>query len=166
MSSMRRWSVKHAKGLIRVYDVLEDAALNHMPESWLDGPLFPVEKKLKSALVESQSCGQCILSYTGMSCPMNCPKKLRNGPCGGVRADGTCELDPEMDCVWVRAWEGNKTLDASEPPIQVIQPPVDHRLLGTSAWSHEQRRRRAEQAQQAQQGSHAGHLAPTSADTA
>nr|WP_245947992.1 methylenetetrahydrofolate reductase C-terminal domain-containing protein [Halomonas montanilacus] len=28
-------------------------------------------------------CGQCILSSTGMSCPMNCPKSLRNGPCGG-----------------------------------------------------------------------------------
>ena len=41
-----------------------------------------------------------------MSCPMNCPKNLRNGPCGGVRENGHCEVKPEMKCVWVQAWEG------------------------------------------------------------
>ena len=26
---------------------------------------------------------------------MNCPKTLRNGPCGGVRQNGGCEIKPE-----------------------------------------------------------------------
>jgi hypothetical protein len=72
---------------------------------------------------------------------MNCPKKMRNGPCGGVRRDGKCEVDPEMNCVWVLAWEGNKRFGTGDYPIQLLQPPVDHRLLGTSAWLREVRRK-------------------------
>ena len=45
------------------------------------------------------------LHSTGMTCPMTCPKNLRNGPCGGVRANGHCEVIPAMRCVWVEAWE-------------------------------------------------------------
>ena len=55
-------------------------------------------------------CGQCVLSSTGMSCPMNCPKTLRNGPCGGVRANGHCEVKPEMRCVWVEAYRGSERI--------------------------------------------------------
>jgi hypothetical protein len=76
-----------------------------------------------------------------MACPMNCPKSLRNGPCGGVRANGKCEVDPEMECVWVLAWEGNKRLGEQNYPIQVVQPPVDNRLRNTSAWLREVRKR-------------------------
>ena len=36
---------------------------------------------------------------------MTCPKTLRNGPCGGVRADGGCEVKPEMRCVWLKGYE-------------------------------------------------------------
>jgi methylenetetrahydrofolate reductase (NADPH) len=55
-------------------------------------------------------CGQCVLSATGMACPMNCPKEMRNGPCGGVRADGRCEVRPDMRCVWVEATAGTKRI--------------------------------------------------------
>jgi hypothetical protein len=65
---------------------------------------------------------------------MNCPKKLRNGPCGGVRANGSCEVRPEMKCVWVLAWEGNKRFRENGYPIQAVQPAVDNRLVGKSAW--------------------------------
>jgi len=41
---------------------------------------------------------------------MNCPKNIRNGPCGGVRLDGHCEVKPEMMCVWVRAFESSQRL--------------------------------------------------------
>jgi hypothetical protein len=74
---------------------------------------------------------------------MNCPKKMRNGPCGGVRADGGCEVKPDMACVWVLAWEGNKRLKRDDQPIQVVQPPVDHRLIGHSAWLRELRLKKA-----------------------
>ena len=68
-----------------------------------------------------------------MTCPMNCPKTLRNGPCGGVRPDGSCEVKPEMRCVWVKAVErAPKTPWAHE--INDLRPPVDNRLWGTSSW--------------------------------
>ena len=58
-------------------------------------------------MFDCRMCGDCVLSKTGMSCPMNCPKALRNGPCGGVRANGNCEVYPEMRCVWAEAYEGS-----------------------------------------------------------
>ena len=47
--------------------------------------LIGSEEVLKGYAFNCQMCGQCILHSTGMTCPMNCPKNLRNGPCGGVR---------------------------------------------------------------------------------
>ena len=60
-----------------------------------------VERATKEAIWDCRMCGQCILHSTGLSCPMRCPKNLRNGPCGGVLQDGICEVVPEMRCVWV-----------------------------------------------------------------
>jgi hypothetical protein len=74
--------------------------------------LRPIERAAKGFMFDCHSCGQCVLSATGMACPMNCPKQMRNGPCGGVRADGTCEVDPQMRCVWVEATEGTKRIAA------------------------------------------------------
>jgi Methylene-tetrahydrofolate reductase C terminal len=66
-------------------------------------------------------------------CPMTCPKNLRNGPCGGVRANGHCEVKPEMKCVWVAAWEGAQAMGGGMAILDV-QRPVDHSLKGTSSW--------------------------------
>jgi Methylene-tetrahydrofolate reductase C terminal len=81
-------------------------------------------------------CGQCALGATGMSCPMNCPKSLRNGPCGGVRANGMCEVKPEMRCVWVEAWEGSRRMAGGDAILEP-KPPIDHQLKGSSAWLRE-----------------------------
>src|SRR4051794_12221552 len=37
------------------------------------------EEIVKGYAFNCQMCGQCILHSTGMTCPMNCPKNLRNG---------------------------------------------------------------------------------------
>ncbi len=70
------------------------------------------EKFFKGYIFNCQMCGQCILHSTGMTCPMTCPKNLRNGPCGGVRTDGHCEVIPARPCVWVQAWERSRDMGA------------------------------------------------------
>jgi len=79
-------------------------------------------------------CGQCALSSTGMSCSMNCPKNLRNGPCGGVRDDGNCEVLPEMKCVWHEAFAGAQRIPGGIEKLRTVQLPVDRRLVGKSSW--------------------------------
>ncbi len=95
--------------------------------------LHPVETALKRPLFDCRSCGQCVLHYTGMTCPMTCPKQIRNGPCGGVRLDGHCEVYPERRCVWVQALErGLRTPYAGEAAR--MNPPVDWQLEGKASW--------------------------------
>lgn len=63
---------------------------------------------------------------------MNCPKTLRNGPCGGVRANGNCEIKPDMACVWVKAWEGSTRMANNN--VHVVQFAVNNQLKGRSSW--------------------------------
>ena len=79
--------------------------------------IYQSEKWLKEKMFGCQTCGQCILSHTSLICPMNCPKGLRNGPCGGT-LDGKCEVIPEIDCVWTRieTKKKNKTFGIHLPP--------------------------------------------------
>ena len=47
------------------------------------------------------ACGDCVLGETFGLCPVaRCAKSLMNGPCGGTRKDGKCEVDENTDCVW------------------------------------------------------------------
>jgi hypothetical protein len=92
------------------------------------------ERLSKGAVFDCRMCGQCILHSTGMTCPMTCPKTMRNGPCGGVRPNGHCEVLPDMPCVWLQAWERSKEMAGYGEDILFLQPPTNHRLKGTSAW--------------------------------
>jgi len=96
--------------------------------------ILPVEDIGKQLLFDCQLCGQCILHYTGMTCPMTCPKNIRNGPCGGVRINGHCEVKPEMKCVWVDAYERSLRMPIWGGEILTEQPPVNWQLKGTSSW--------------------------------
>ena len=140
MYAVRRWSVRHARGLEIFYDAFEWVVVALHP-LWkrigyerLEAPFAFLERVVKGFLFDCQMCGQCALSSTGMSCSMNCPKNLRNGPCGGVREGGFCEVKPEMRCVWVEAFEGSQRMKEGRELIKVVQLSVDRRLQGRSSW--------------------------------
>jgi hypothetical protein len=93
----------------------------------------PFEAIGKKLIFGCKMCGQCTLHETGMTCPMGCPKTLRNGPCGGVRANGHCEVTPEMMCVWIKAERRSRWLPW-RGSILKVQPSLDWSLKGSSAW--------------------------------
>jgi hypothetical protein len=140
MYSVRRWSVRHAGAMEQFYQVFErvvvalDPLWRRIGYERLEKPVAALERVVKGFLFDCQMCGQCALSSTGMSCSMNCPKSLRNGPCGGVRANGNCEVKPEMRCVWVEAYEGSQRMREGQAAIRVVQIAVDRRLEGRSSW--------------------------------
>ncbi len=137
MHSLRHWSVRHALALKRVYDACAWVAPYLRRPLRLIGPntservLRLIERACKSLLFDCHMCGQCVLSSTGMACPSNCAKQMRNGPCGGVRADGTCEARPAMRCIWVEAVDGRKRIGEGDT---AILEPIDHRLWQHSSW--------------------------------
>lgn len=137
--SIRLWAVRHSRFLEWFYKKFADAFLMLHPFwNWIgytraEGTVTFVEKRVKGLMFDCRMCGQCVLSSTGMSCPMNCPKQLRNGPCGGVRANGNCEVEPDMPCVWVQAWKGSQQM-RDNTAILNVQKPVDQSLRETSSW--------------------------------
>ena len=139
MYSVRLFSVRRSRYMEVFYGKFENALVKLAPllkrigYDRLEKPVAALERSVKGLLFDCQMCGQCALSATGMSCSMNCPKNLRNGPCGGVRANGHCEVKPEMKCVWVQAWEGSQRMQAGMAILEV-QKPVDNRLKGHSSW--------------------------------
>ena len=150
MYSVRLWSVRHARGLNAFYRGFE-AVLVALNPLWkllgyqrLERPVAAVERSVKGLLFDCKMCGQCVLSSTGMSCPMNCPKNLRNGPCGGVRANGHCEVRPEMRCVWVQAVAGSNRIPGGLEALGKVQPAIDRRLQGRSSWLRVARERTGE----------------------
>ncbi|MBI5528546.1 MAG: methylenetetrahydrofolate reductase C-terminal domain-containing protein [Deltaproteobacteria bacterium] len=75
-------------------------------------PALPVLPALNTAFVgfdkgvgwyeeNCRTCGDCVLGETGGICPVTrCAKSLFNGPCGGTRSEGTCEVDKTVPCAW------------------------------------------------------------------
>jgi Methylene-tetrahydrofolate reductase C terminal len=95
-------------------------------------PPVPAHPRLGTRLAY-RMCGQCALPVTGYVCPMGCPKELRNGPCGGVGADGSCEVYPALRCVWVEAYERTAG-QGRAADLCLLHRPVDHRRWGESSW--------------------------------
>lgn len=60
----------------------------------------------KEFIEECRQCGECLLGQYAGICPLTrCAKGLLNGPCGGVREDGKCEVDPDKNCGWIMIYE-------------------------------------------------------------
>ena len=137
--SIKYWSVRHSKALEGLYGFFEKTLLLSAPllkaigHERLEKPFAAVERSVKGVMFDCRMCGACALSSTGMSCSMNCPKQLRNGPCGGVRANGNCEVIADMPCVWVKAWEGSRQMTEGDKILDV-QRPVDNSIKETSTW--------------------------------
>lgn len=137
--TIRLWAVRNSRFFEWFYNHFANLFLklhpfwNFVGYKRAERPVKFVEKYVKGFLFDCRMCGQCALSSTGMSCPMNCPKQLRNGPCGGVRENGNCEVEPDMPCVWVQAWAGSRNM-AGGDKILDVQKPVDNALQQTSSW--------------------------------
>lgn len=90
----------------------------------------------RKATLGCVGCGDCIqehVNYAG--CTMRwCYKELRNGPCGGSRVDGSCEVHPELPCIWNLVYHA--TLAAGDNPkkfAHTLVPPRDWCLDKTNA---------------------------------
>ena len=139
MYALRRLAVRHSRFFESLYLAFErvivalDPVFRRIGYERLEAPFAATEKAIKGLLFDCKMCGQCVLSSTGMSCPMNCPKNLRNGPCSGVRQGGFCEVIPAVKCVWIDALDGAARMKYGIDKFAVVQPPVDQSLRGSSA---------------------------------
>ncbi len=139
MRALRHWSVRHARTLERFYGLFGwlmtvcAPVFRKLGFARVERALIPFERGVKGLMFDCRMCGVCLLSKNGMACPMNCPKSVRNGPCGGVRADGSCEVEPDMECVWVEGWRGMQRMSAGAlSPLP--NAPANVRFSGSSSW--------------------------------
>jgi len=108
-----------------------------MAEMFEDKPVLPAVNTTFIGMPEKEglwvemcgACGDCFLDRTGGICPIvRCAKGLLNGPCGGTRRGGKCEIDPEKDCAWVliyRRLEKQGRLDL----MRNYYPPKNYRAV-------------------------------------
>lgn len=95
--------------------------------------LLFVEDIVKVPLFGCQHCGECILSSTAFICSQNCPKRMRNGPCGGTGDDGSCEVYRERKCVWYRIYYRSRLLNRISL-LYKLNKIHNNVLEGTSSW--------------------------------
>ncbi|OQY24732.1 MAG: hypothetical protein DRJ03_04460 [Chloroflexi bacterium] len=134
------WIQNYPKGLERLYKFAErvflglDGLWSGLGYDMSEKLIKPAEDLFKTVVFECNECGQCVLHYTGMTCPMNCPKQLRNGPCGGTRVNGHCEVEEDMECVWLNAFERSVKMPLYGEEIVNIEPIHNWIREGESAW--------------------------------
>jgi hypothetical protein len=93
---------------------------------------YSIERRLKELLFGCSMCGQCVLRSVALTCPMQCPKQMRNGPCGGSM-DGHCEVYPEKPCVWAMIQRRAGRFAWTRRKLRDILPAPDWSLYGTAA---------------------------------
>lgn len=117
-----------------VYNFLGTFVRWLVPGGYTERIFINLELITKGPVFDCRMCGQCVLHDTGMTCPMTCPKDIRNGPCGGVLLNGNCEILPDMPCVWVQAWQRSNQMVDFKGNFMQIRPPLNNQLQGKSAW--------------------------------
>ncbi len=95
--------------------------------------LAKIEIAVKSPLFGCRMCGNCLLQETAFICPMECPKGLRNGPCGGSTPE-KCYVDESRPCIWYKIFDRSFKLGREALLLEVL-PPLDWEKTGTDAWS-------------------------------
>jgi methylenetetrahydrofolate reductase (NADPH) len=91
-----------------------------------------IEITIKGPLFGCRMCGNCLLQETAFICPMECPKGLRNGPCGGSTPE-YCYVDKTRPCVWYKIYERSYKMGRQEMLMEVL-PPLDWEKVGTETW--------------------------------
>jgi len=94
--------------------------------------LETVEKVVKGPLWGCRMCGNCLLQETAFICPMECPKGLRNGPCGGSTQE-SCYVDETRPCIWYKIYERAFKMGRQEMLLEVL-PPLDWDKVGGETW--------------------------------
>jgi methylenetetrahydrofolate reductase (NADPH) len=94
--------------------------------------LARIELLVKGPLYGCRMCGNCLLQETAFICPMECPKGLRNGPCGGATPE-KCYVDETRKCIWYCIFEKSFKMGREEKLLEVL-PPLDWDKVGTETW--------------------------------
>ncbi len=94
--------------------------------------LAALERTIKGPLFGCRMCGNCLLQETCFICPMECPKGIRNGPCGGSTPEH-CYVDETRPCIWYKIYERAFAMGREEKLLEVL-PPLDWDKVGTETW--------------------------------
>lgn len=94
--------------------------------------LASIELAVKGPLFGCRMCGNCLLAETALICPMECPKGLRNGPCGGSTPE-KCYVDESRPCIWYKIYDRAFKLGREALLLEVL-PPMDWDKAGNDSW--------------------------------
>jgi methylenetetrahydrofolate reductase (NADPH) len=64
---------------------------------------------------------------------MECPKGMRNGPCGGITPEKKCYVDKSRRCIWFAIYKRALKTGREETLLEVL-PPLDWSKVGTETW--------------------------------
>jgi len=87
---------------------------------------------VKGPLWGCRMCGNCLLQETAFICPMECPKGMRNGPCGGSTPE-RCYVDETRPCIWYRIYKKAHKMGRERLLLEVL-PPLDWDKVGCETW--------------------------------
>jgi Methylene-tetrahydrofolate reductase C terminal len=91
-----------------------------------------IERVTKGPMFGCRMCGNCLLQETAFICPMECPKGLRNGPCGGSTEE-KCYVDETRPCIWYKIYDRAFRMGRQDMLLEVL-PPMDWNKTGGETW--------------------------------